>query len=166
MKSQRTPKTFIITSLILLVGGTIAFAHGGWGHGGYGPHMRGYGGYMSGPGYGDGPMMGYGPGRGKSFGYGNLSEEEAAELEETRERFFNETKELRQKIHDMEIALQDEMAKDKPDSDKLSKIQKEISKYRTEFDQKAIAHRLEMRKLMPEGFRGRGYGRGGGYCWR
>lgn len=166
MNSKRITKTIVITSIILLIGGTIAFAHDGWGYGGYGRHMgRQWGGHMMGPGYGSGPMMGYGHDWGKTRGFGRLSEEDAAKLEQTRERFYNETKELRRKIYDMEIDLQDEMAKEAPDQDKLAKLQKEISKYRAEFDQKALTHRLEMRKLAPEGFGGRGYGRGG-YCWR
>ena len=167
MKATHISKTLIITSIILLAGGTIVFAHGGWGYGGHGHHMRGpWGSQMMGPGYGGGPTMGYGPGWGKNRGYGGLSEEDAAKLEQARERFYNETKELRRKISDMEIDLRDEMANDKPDHEKLLKMQKEISTYRAEFDQKALSHRLEMRKLAPEGFGGRGYGRGGGNCWR
>ncbi|MEJ2154070.1 MAG: periplasmic heavy metal sensor [Desulfobacteraceae bacterium] len=171
MKNNRTTKTLIITAAILLIGGTIAFAHGGWGYDGYDRHMSGYGGHMMGPGYGGGHMMGYGPGWGRNYGPSEgLSEEQAAKLEETQERFYNETKELRRKINDLGIDLRDEMAKESPDSGKLAKIQKALSQSQADFDQKAIQHRLEMRKLAPEGFRGRGYGRGfgpgGGYCWR
>ena len=86
MKTQRTTKTMIVASIMLLVGATIAFAHGGWGGGGYGPMMRGYSGQMMGPDY-DGPRAGNWPGWGKGAGYGNLSEEDAIKVEEARDKF-------------------------------------------------------------------------------
>lgn len=177
MRTKRTTKVLIITSAILLIGGTIAFAHGGWGYGGYGGrHMRGYGGHMMGPGYG-GPMMGYGPGWGKrGAGYGNLSEEEAAKLDAAREKFYNDTKALRREIDNKQIDLRDEMVKDDADTEKVLKLQRALSKLQADYDLKAVQHRLEMRKLLPEGFQGRGFGPGhgfgpgrgsgrGGYCW-
>lgn len=170
MNTQRTTKTIIITSIILLVGGTIAFAHGGWGYGGDGPHMRGYGGHM-GPGNG-GHMRGNGPGWGKGGGFGNLSEEDAAKLEEAREKFYTETKDIRRQMGNLREDLKDEMVKDDPDSAKVLKMQKDLSKVEADFDQKRVQHRLEMRKLIPEKFQGRGFGRGfgrgngqGGHCW-
>lgn len=166
MKSKHATKTIMITVAIIFIGGTIAFAHGGWDYGGYGNHRGGFGGHMMGPGNWGGPMMGYGHGWGKGYGPEGLSEEQAAKLEEVRERFYYDTKELRRKINDLRIDLRDEMAKDDPDSGKLANIQKALSKSQADFDQKALAHHLEMRKLAPEGFRGRGYGRGGGNCWR
>lgn len=171
MNTQRITKTIIITSIILLVGGTIAFAQGGWRYGGDGPQMRGYGGRMIGPGYG-GHMRGYGPGWGKGGGYGDLSKEEAAKLSEAREKFYTETKEMRRQIGNLSEDLRDEMVKDDPDSAKVLKMQKELSSVKADFDQKRALHRLEMRKLVPEKFQGRGYGRGGGrgygrggHCW-
>jgi len=36
-----------------------------------------------------------------------------------------------------------------------------------EFDQKTVRHQLEIRKLLPENFAGRGYSRRfGGSCWQ
>jgi len=174
MKTKRITKTLIITSVVLLIGGSIAFAHGGWGNGGYGSHMRGHGGHMMGPYDGHmgpgsgGSMMGYGPGWGRDDGYGNLSEEEADRLDKAQEKFYYETKELRRKIDEKRIDLQDELVKDDADSAKIAKMQKELSGLQADFDQKAVQHRLEMRKLMPKNFQERGYGRGygrGGYCW-
>lgn len=174
MKTRRITKTVIITSVILLVGGAVAFANGGWGCGGYGPHMRGYGGHMMGPGYGGGHMMDYGPGWARGYGYGHLSEEEAAKLEDAREKFHTDTKELRRKINALRADIRDEMVKDDPDSAKVLKLQKELSKVEADFDLKAIEHRMEINKLVPEKYRGRGFGRGfgrgpggrGGYCWQ
>jgi len=159
MKTTRTTKTLIVLSVILLAGVAVAFADRGV----YGRHMGGYG----------GGMMGYGPGNGYHMrgngAWGNLSEEQAAKLDSARQTFFNDTRELREQIEEHEIALQNEMDKENPDTAAVSELQKQVSELRAEFDQKAITHRLEMRKLMPEDYQGRGYGqrgdRGPGYCW-
>ena len=166
MKSKLTPKTLIISAVLLLAGAAVVFAHGGYGRGGYGGHMMGYG-----PGYGMGPgMMGNGPGyRGEGRGYGaGLTEEQQAKLDDAREKFFTETEDLRDRIQEKRFALGSEMRKETPDSAKVVDLQKEISKLEGQFDQKAIQHQLEVRKMLPEKARrdyGRGYG-GGGYCWR
>lgn len=171
MKSALARKSVIITVVVLLVGSTAAFAHGGWG--GYGGHMRGpYGRHMM-DWDNDGPMMGpgYGPGHGPGMrGNGRwaaLSEEDAAKLAEVREKFFAETEPLRHQISEKRFALRNEMVKENPDANKAAELQKELSTLEAQFDQKALAHRLEVRKLLPEKSFGRGYGRGpgGGYCW-
>jgi zinc resistance-associated protein len=167
MKTTRTTKAILVISVILLAGATFAYAHDGYGPG----HRRGgYGGSMMGPGY-DGHMMGYGPGRGQQRGWSGLSEEEAAQVEAARDKFHNDTKELRGKIDEKAVQLRNEIVKDEPDSGKAAKLQKELSDLRAQFDQKALAHKLEMRKILPDKFQGRGYGRGGGrgyggYCWK
>lgn len=166
MNTTRTSKTIIIISIILLLGGAMAFAHGGFGGGnGYGRHMRGYGGHMMGPDYGSGfgpHMRDYGP-------WSDMSEEDRAKFDNRRETFFEETRELRGKIDENRIALRDEMIKDNPDEGKVLELQKQISMMQAEFDQKAIKHRLEVRKLLPEDFQGHGFRRGGGRgpgnCW-
>lgn len=165
--SKTTVGILAITSILAIA--AVAFAHGG-----YGRHMGGYGGHMMGPGYGGGQMMmdgDYGYGRhmrGDGDEYG-LSDEEATKLDSAREKFFDETRELRGKIDEKQIAMRNEMIKENPDQDKVVNLQKELSELQAEFDQKAISHRLEMRKLMPENFKNRGYGRGAGrgpgYCW-
>jgi Spy/CpxP family protein refolding chaperone len=159
MKTKRTTKTILVISVILLAGAAFAYAHGG----GYGPghHRGGYGGPMMGPGY-HGHMMEYGPGWGRQRGWSGLSEKEAAEVNAAREKFHNDTKELRGKIDEKAVQLRNETAKDVPDSAKAVKLQKELSDLRAQFDQKALVHKLEMRKLLPDKFQGRGFGRGGG----
>jgi Spy/CpxP family protein refolding chaperone len=178
MKVNKT--TIGILAVVLTVGiAALAFAHGGYGGGygmgpGYGGYMmgQGYGGMM-GPGYG-GPMMGYGSGYGSynngSGAWGNnLPEKDAAALNASREKFFNATQDLRNQIEEKQVALNNEMASATPDKGKVIQLQKEISGLQTEFDQKALAHRLEVRRLVPQGFNqsasGRGYGYGG-YCWQ
>ena len=181
-------KTLVISAIVFLSGAALAFAHGGYGRGGdwdgYGGHMMGWGGgHMMD--YGPGPMMGYGPGSGygpgpmmrgdgygphmRGYGYGNgpnISKEDAAKLDAAREKFYNETKDLREQIENKRIDLRQELNKENPDSSKAATLQKELSKLESEFDQKALTHRLEMRKLLPDDVRGPRYGRGyGGGCW-
>ena len=169
MRSKLTPKTLIISAVLLLAGAAIVFAQGGYGRGGYGGHMMGYD-SEHGPGYGMGPgMMGHGQGYGPhGRGYGaNLTDEERAKLDAAREKFFEQTEALRDQIEDKRFALQAEMRKDNPDTGKVTTLRKELSQLEGEFDQKAIVHQLEVRKMLPEKAR-RGFGRGygGGYCLR
>ena len=186
MKSKLLKKSLIISSAVLLVGAAVAFAHGGnggyggpmMGYGGYGGPMmgyNGYGGHMMGYGgghmrgyYGGGPMMGFGYGpQMRGYGYGpNLSPEQAAKLDQARERFFKDTSALREKIDENRFALRIEFNKENPDAAKVKQLQKELSQLEGQFDQKAVQFRLEMRKLLPEDARVRGFGPGpGGYCW-
>ena len=179
MNTKLVKKTLVISSIVLIAGAAVAFAHGG----GYGRHFGGYGGHMMGYGGGrmmdDGPghMMGWGGGPhmrgyGMGGGYGaGLSEEDTARIDAARERFFEQTASLRGQMDEKRLALSNEMVKDEPDSAKAAELQNELSKLESEFDQKALAHRLEMRKLLPEKARGQGfgYGRGNGYggaCWQ
>ena len=67
-----------IVAIVFTVGiAAVAFSHG-W-------NGSGYGGYMMGPGNG-GHMMGYGP-----YGYGNLSPQDAAKLEQSQQKFLNDS---------------------------------------------------------------------------
>lgn len=153
-----------------------ALADGGCGRG---YHHRGDG-YQMGdsencPGYGKSGKGRYGKG---APGWGALSEEDAAKVENERKAFFEDTKDLRQSIHQKRLEMRAEMAKQNPDAAKLSGLQKEISDLKADFDQKRLNHRLEMKKLLPDNYqagagmgRGRGHGRGpgsgsGGDCWR
>lgn len=155
-----TRKTVVISAILLLTGASVAFAQGGdCRGGGYGGHMRGAG--MMGNGPEDG--MGMGPGRMHGGPGANLTEEQRTQLDASREKFHTETQGLRDQIRDKGRALSDEMDKAKPDEGKVSNLQKELSKLEGEFDQKAILHRLEVRKLLPDDAR---LGAGRGYCRR
>ena len=169
MKTTRTTKSIVAAAVVLIAGATFAFAHGGWDNDdyGYGGHMRGYRGGMMGPGYGGHKM---GPGWERGYGPGNskLSDEQVAKIDAARDKFYDETRSLRRDIDDKAYDLRREMNKENPDAGKVADIQKQLSKLESEFDQKAVQHRLEMRKLMPDEFQGQGrgfYGRGG-YCWQ
>ncbi|MEJ2639079.1 MAG: periplasmic heavy metal sensor [Desulfosarcinaceae bacterium] len=181
MKTNK--KTIIGLAAVLTLGiAALAYAHGGYGGGymmgsGYGGHMMGpgYGGHMMGRGYG-GPMMGYGPGYDSHMGYGyhmrgydnrsNLSDDDAAKLNQARDKFYSSTLGLRRQIDEKQYAIQEELNKDNPDTGKIMDLQKALSGLQAEFDQKALAYRMEMRKLVPQetdrGLYGGGYG---GYCW-
>ena len=149
--------------LITLAIAAVAFAHGGggYGRGGYGRHMDGYGGHMMG--YG-GHMMGHGPHMRGKGAWGDLPEETQKQVQAAREAFHKDTRQLRGKIEDSQIDLRDELRQETPDINKVAELQKALSGLQAEFDQKAVIHRLEMRKLTPEDYRGRGYGRGYGGC--
>ena len=158
---MRNLKTVIIAvASVALIGFAInVFAHGGmgwgggWGHHGPGWHHRG--GY--GPDYDD-----------------QLSKEDQKQFEQQREAFLKDTQDLRANLFDKERELQNELAKDDPDADKASNLQKEISELQAQLDQKRIDHMVEMRKSNPNMSRGfmrggpmMGYGpRGSGYCWQ
>jgi Spy/CpxP family protein refolding chaperone len=145
---------------ITLVGLSIsAFAHsgmgwgGGWGHHGSGWHH--HGGYGSG--YSD-----------------QLTKDEYALLEQNREAFLKETQDIRDNLYDKGRELENELAKSEPDAAKASKLQKEISKLQSQFDQKRVEHMVEMRQQNPNFGRGYMYGGRmmrdrsyrGGYCWQ
>jgi len=176
MKTHK--KTIIgLVAVLTLPLAALAYAHGGYGGG----HMMGpgYGGPMMGPGYGH-HMMDYGPGCGPYMGYGphmrgydnwgNLSDENAAKLDQARDKFFESTRDLRRKIDEKQYAIEEELRKDNPDTGKVTDLQKALSGLQAEFDQKALAYRMEVKKLVPQeavrGSYGRGYTEGrGGYCW-
>jgi zinc resistance-associated protein len=88
----------------------------------------------------------------------NLSDKEITQLKAQQEKFYNDTKELRDSLYSKEGDLRAELAKDKPDTVKAAKLQKEISGLQAQFDQKRVAHLIEMKKVNPN--IGSGYGRG------
>lgn len=146
-------KTIIITAVLFIAGASASFAHGRWD---------------------DRGGMGYGPGdQMRSGGYAsNLTEEQKDALNAARDSFREETEPLRTQIREKRIALSDAMNAESPDKDQVLALQKELSTLESEFDQIAVQHRLEMRKLLPDDFEGRGFGRRGGRgfgpsaCWR
>ncbi len=132
--------TFIAVASIAIIGFAInAFAHGGMG--------RGY--------RGQGWCGQYGNGYNQQ-----LTQEEYQQLQDEREAFFKDTEGLRNNLFEKRQALQNELAKEQPDTTKASKLQKEISDLQAQFDQKRIDHMIKMRKVNPNA--GRGFMRGGG----
>ena len=169
-------KLFIVAFIVSIGAAGTAMAHGGFGGNGYG-HMMGpgYGPGMMGPGYGGhmmGPgMMGYGPHMGWWGGSGDrgITSEQAEKLENARESFYTETRDLREKLYDRSAELRRELSRENPDRSKVQDLQKDLSELEGELDQKRLAHRLEVRKIAPQ-FGGDiargGYGPGAGWCWQ
>lgn len=142
-------------SISLIILSINAFAHSGmgWGHHGSGWHHQG----------------GYYPDN-----TGRMSQENYEQFEQKRDAFFSETQGIRDNLYEKGRELENELAKAEPDAAKAAQLQKEISKLQSQFDQKRIAHMIEMRKLNPKA--GRGYMHGnrmmggksyrGGSCWQ
>jgi len=154
MQFKKTKTILIITTVVFLAGTTMALAHGRWDNRG----ARGYG-----PEYGPGMRGGYA---------NNLTDEQKAAIDAARDKFRDDTESLRTQIRDQRIALRDAINAETPDRDNVMKLQKELSALEGEFDQMAVQHRLEMHKLLPDDFAGRGFGKRGGpgfgpgSCWR
>lgn len=153
-------KLVIVVAIAAILGiSTYAFAGwGGFGMGGWGHHY-GHGGYH----------MGWGsPGDGYKS---DLSEEDYRKLDDQMQAFYKETESIRQKIYEKELALRSELEKENPDAKKAAGLQKELSEFESDFNQKKIDHQLALRKANPNfkgGFMGRGgmIGNGPEYCWR
>jgi Spy/CpxP family protein refolding chaperone len=152
IQMKRTANHIIVAvSVIALVSiGSYAFA--GWGMG-YGRAMHG--------------GMGHGPtGGGYNCPYGgpgmavNPDSETAGKLQKARQAFFQETADLRGKIRQKAEALEYALSAADPNPEEVSALQKDLSDLRAEFDQKRVAHRIEMRKSFPELAAGYGRGRG------
>jgi zinc resistance-associated protein len=156
----------IMIATIIGIFGFASLSFAGWGNGcgsGMGNGGRGMGWHpRGGDGYG---MMG---------NYGGLSDEEIAKLDQRRSEFFKATEALRGQLHEKNLALQSELAKQNPDPSKASDLQQDISKLRGELDQKRLEFEIQARKSSPNYDRNyRGHGRmmgsgygGRGYCWQ
>lgn len=91
---------------------------------------------------------------------GNLSDENLEAVQQERQRFFDETRDLRADIRQKQLELQSELAKKTPDAQKAAVLQKEISGFEQQFDQKRLDHMLKMRQIDPAIGRMGGWGRG------
>ena len=190
MKRLNVRNALIISAILLLAGAGTVWAHGGYGgygpmmgYGGYGGMMGGYGGHMMGYGGGYGPMMGYGgygghmmgPGYGPMMGpgygpaYGNLSQDQYNKLDNARQKFYDQTQDLRQKMDQKQYAIQEELNQPNPDQGKLESLQKDLSALHAQYDQDALNYNLAVRKIAPNATPGPPYGNGygyrGGYGW-
>jgi len=128
--------------------------------------------------YDEGRARGYGPGGYCGRYASSLGEEELEKAKAERSAFFEATRELRQQVYQKDLELRAELAKQTPDVEKASEIQKELSGLRAEMDQKHLEHQLRMKAINPElgmgygqqGHRRSGGGResggyGKGHCW-
>ncbi|MGD9972074.1 MAG: Spy/CpxP family protein refolding chaperone [Desulfatirhabdiaceae bacterium] len=143
MKTMSSLQKVLVFSLIgLMIAGTAAFAGPGMGKGsGAGMGMKS----------GDCPMVG---------GMGNLTDEQVKKLNDERNAFMTATQDLRQQIMEKEMALKAEMAKKAPDLATATALQKDVSTLEAQFDEKRIAHMIEMKKINP--YAGQGMMKKGG----
>ncbi len=120
-------KTLVFSLAGLMIAGTLVFAGQGKGPGG---------GKMP----ADCPMSGAST---------NVTPEQVQKLNAERTAFLAATQDLRQQIQEKEAALTAEMTKKSPDLATATAIQKEISALEAAFDEKRIAHMIEMKKIDP-----------------
>lgn len=139
-KGRKHLKTILLVTLIVsLVGATSAFAYKGWGGGRMG--KRGW-------------MM-------------NLTPEQAGQVFDLRQKFMNDTAELRKNMMVKRTELAQLWKAEQPNEEAILAKVKELSALKAQFMEKAVAQRLAMRKIAPQamgpcpGF-GPGMGRGFG----
>ena len=148
-------KTLTIIGALLLVG-AIAYPVLAWGPGWGGMHRGGMG-------------WGHGPGscweNGGGYGYGNLNQEQAAKLDQLRQKFYSDTEPIRNDLWNKSRELSSVVNAENPDKAKTEALQNEINDLRGKLSQERLSFQLEARKIVPntgvaEGY-GSGYGRGG-----
>ena len=93
-----------------------------------------------------------------------ITEAQQEKLAASRDAFFQATEGLREDVYQKRADLARELDRDNPDAGKVQNLQKQLSFLEAQFDQKRLAHQLELKKIAPELGRGAG-GNFGGYCW-
>jgi len=141
MRTRHITVILLVLSIVGIVGFS-APSFAGWGRGGGGNCP------MAGGGYGSG-------------GGADLTDEEIAALQKERNAFFEQTRDLRDKLYQKGLELRAEMAKQNPDAKKAAELQKEVSGLEGELAQKTLDQRLKMQKDNPKLY-GKGFGRGMG----
>jgi len=89
---------------------------------------------------------------------GNFSDEDQKTLDKERQAFFDDTQDLRQDKYQKRLELRSELAKKNPDAQKAAALQKDISKFKEEFDQKRLDFIMKMKKINPDIGRMGGWG--------
>jgi len=105
-----------------------------------------------GPGMGKG-QCGMGAGMGCGMGHGmnfmQLPPEQAAKAFDLRQKFMNDTAEMRKQMWVKQAELREMWQAKEPDQAKITAKQKEISAVRDQLQEKATAFKLDMRKEFP-----------------
>lgn len=118
----------LITIIVSLVGATSAFAYRGMGGG-----------------------MGCGMGGGTGMRcLTNLTPEQAGQVFDLRQKFMNDTAELRKNMMVKRVELAQLWKAENPDEKAIVAKVKELSALKTQFLEKAVAQRLAMRKIVPQ----------------
>jgi zinc resistance-associated protein len=124
MKGRKHLKTILLVTLIVgLVGATSAYAYRGMGGGmGHGGGMRW--------------MM-------------NLTPEQAGQVFDLRQKFMNDTAELRKNMMVKRAEMMQLWKAENPDEKAIQAKVKELGALRTQFMEKAVAQRFAMKKIVP-----------------
>ena len=126
-KGRKHLKTILLVTLIVsLVGATSAFAYKGWGGGG---HM--------------------GMGMGKHGRFMNLTPEQAGKVFDLRQKFMNDTAELRKSMMVKRAELAQLWRAEQPDEEAITAKVKELGALKAQFMEKAVAQRLAIQKIAP-----------------
>ncbi|MDY6832561.1 MAG: periplasmic heavy metal sensor [Thermodesulfobacteriota bacterium] len=112
-----------------------------------------------GPGWGRGHMMGYGN-NGPGDYYGNVTREQREKLEALDREFYDETRDIQEKLWTKQGDLEAILNTTEPDLEKAKAVQSDISRLRASLDEKRLAYQVEVRKITPNQ---RAYGHGGRY---
>lgn len=124
-KGRKHLKTiFLVTLIVGLAGATSAYAYRGMGGG-----------------------MGHGMGRGWMM---NLTPEQAGQIFDLRQKFMNETAELRKNMMVKRAELAQLWKAENPDDKAILAKVKELSAIKAQLMEKAVAQRLALRKIVPE----------------
>lgn len=92
----------------------------------------------------------------------NLSPEQAGKLFDLKEKFRNDTVDLRKQMWIKRAEMAALWKTETPDEKAISAKQKEMSALRDQMQQKGLAFHLEARKIAPKMHMGHGGGMGGG----
>lgn len=80
----------------------------------------------------------------------NLSKEDKEKVTAERDAFLKATQDLRQEILSKQLVIQSELVKPLTDVQKAMALQKELSAFEAELDQKKLLHLLEIKKISPD----------------
>ena len=113
--------------------------------------VHGPGGMMGGPSGHEGFERGWGPGSRGKFGgvaYLGLSKEQIAKMQELRDRFYNETRDLRYEVAQKRLEMRKLFMDPKTDDATLLAKQKEMSALRQKLQDKMAQMMIEGRKIL------------------
>ena len=90
----------------------------------------------------------------------NLTDDQIKKMESEQNAFQTSTKDILQQLNEKRLALNTELAKQKPDAATAATLQKGISDLQAQLDQKRLTHILNMKKIDPNSLEGPGMGHG------
>jgi Spy/CpxP family protein refolding chaperone len=95
-------------------------------------------------------MEGRGDHHGSTHGVdADLSEEQVKKIEQERQAYWEQNRELRAQIFQKNLELRAEIAKLQPDPKKAAELQKELSDMEAQLDRKQIDHILRIKAINP-----------------